>query len=301
MLGQVKVGAVGNAPQLAPAEGEEVLNVGGGVGVVAQLFRIVVPQLQVFVLHAQAQQEVVAVLLPVGKPFQIGAGLAEEFHLHLFKFPGAEGEVAGGDFVAEGLADLADAEGQLLPGGALDVGKVYKDALGGFGTKVDFTLGVLGDTLEGFEHQVELPDVGKVALAAVGAFDLVIPDVIHHLLVAPAGGIFPGLLFNDLVGAVAGLALLAVDQRVGETTHVAGSHPNLRIHQQSGVQAHIVPGLLDKLLPPGFFHIVFEFHTQRAVVPGVGQTAVDLAAGIDKAPVLAEVDDHFHGLFGVLH
>ena len=173
--------------------------------------------------------------------------------------------------------------------------------MGSFGTKVDFALGVLGDALEGFEHQVELPDVGEVALAAVGALDFVVPDVVHHLLVAPAGGIFPGLFFNELVGPVAGLALFAVDQRVGETSHMAGSHPNLGVHQQSGVQAHIVPGLLDKFLPPGFFHVVFEFHTQRAVVPGVGQTAVDLAAGIDKAPVLAEIDDHFHGLFGVFH
>ena len=53
MLGQVVVGAVGHAPQLAPAEGEQELEVGGGLGVEAQLLGIVVAQTQVLVLHAQ--------------------------------------------------------------------------------------------------------------------------------------------------------------------------------------------------------------------------------------------------------
>ena len=34
MLGQVEVGAVRNAPEFAPAEGEQELDVGGGIGVV---------------------------------------------------------------------------------------------------------------------------------------------------------------------------------------------------------------------------------------------------------------------------
>ncbi len=62
-----------------------------------------------------------AEVLPVGEPLQIGAGLAEELQLHLLELAGTEGEVARGDLVAEGLAHLADAEGQLPAGGALDV------------------------------------------------------------------------------------------------------------------------------------------------------------------------------------
>ena len=58
---------------------------------------------------------------PVVEPLQIGAGLAEELQLHLLELPGTEDEVAGGDFIAEGLADLADAEGQLLAGGTLHI------------------------------------------------------------------------------------------------------------------------------------------------------------------------------------
>ena len=129
MTGQVVVGAVCNAPQLAPVgEREGVLDVGGGAAVEGKLGRLVVAQAQVFLLNAEAQQPVLAVVLPVGKPLQIGVGLAEELALHLLKLTGAEGEVARRDLVAERLADLADAEGQLAAGRALDVRKVDKDA-----------------------------------------------------------------------------------------------------------------------------------------------------------------------------
>ena len=103
----------------------------------AQLLRVMIPQPQVLVLHAQAQQPIVAEVAPVLEPLQIGAGLAEELQLHLLELPGAEGEVAGGDLVAEGLADLAHAEGQLAAGGALDVDEVDEDALGGLRPQID--------------------------------------------------------------------------------------------------------------------------------------------------------------------
>ena len=102
-------------------------------------------------------------LLPIGKPFQVGVGLAEELQLHLLKLPDTEDEVAGGDLVAEALADLGNAEGQLFPGGALHVLEVDEDALGGFGPEIDLALGVLGHALEGLEHQVELTDLGEIA------------------------------------------------------------------------------------------------------------------------------------------
>ena len=57
--------------------------------------------------------------------------------------------------------------GQLFAGGALDVGEVDKDALRGLGAQVNLVFRVLGDALEGLEHQVELADVGEVLLAAV--------------------------------------------------------------------------------------------------------------------------------------
>ena len=298
MAAQVVVGPVGDAPELAPAEGEQVLDVGGGLGVERQFLLLVVPEPHVFFLHAQGEEPVLAVVLPVVEPVQVGVGLAEELALHLLELPGAEGEVAGGDLIAEGFADLADAEGQLLPGGALDGGEVHKDALSGLGAEVDLTLGVLGDADEGLEHEVELPDVGEVLAAAFGAGDAVVLDVGAHLLKGHAVGV-AAVFLDELVGAVAGLAVLAVHQRVGEAAHVAGGDPGLGIHDDGGVQAHVVGGLLDEFLPPGLFHVVLELHAQGAVVPGVGQAAVDFAARVYKASALAEGDDLVHGFFFV--
>ena len=107
---------------------------------------------------------------------------------HLLKLADAEDEVSGRDFVAEGFSNLRHAKGNLAAGGALDVLEVDKDALRRLGPQEELALAVLGHALEGLEHQVELADVGKVALAAHRAHDVVLADVGEHLLVAPAGG-----------------------------------------------------------------------------------------------------------------
>ena len=249
-----------------------------------------------------------AEVLPVLEPLQLGARLAEKLQLHLLKLPGAEDEVARGDLVAEGLADLAHAEGQLAAGGALDIDKVGKDTLGGLGAEVDGVLGVLGDPLEGLEHQVELADVRPVEFAAGGADDLVLVDKGLHLglahgvhAVAQVKAVFLAPVLDHLVGPEALLALLAVHQRVGEASHMAGGHPDLGVHQNGGVQPYVVGVLLDEFLPPGLLNVVFQLHAQRTVVPGVGQSAVDLAAGEDETPTLAQGHNFFHGLFAVFH
>ena len=71
--------------------------------------------------------------------------------------------------------------------------------------------------------------------------------------------------------------------------------------RDGGVHAHVGGGLLDKLFPPGLFHVIFKLHAQRAVIPGVGQAAVDLAAGEDKPPGFAQADDGIHGFFSSFH
>ncbi len=97
MAAKVVIGTVGNAPQLAPAvaEGELILDIGGGAGIEGQLSRLVIPQTQGIFLDAKRRQPVFAEVLPVGEPLEVGAGLAEELTLHLLKFPGTEGEIAG--------------------------------------------------------------------------------------------------------------------------------------------------------------------------------------------------------------
>lgn len=88
-----------------------------------------VSQPHVFFLDSQGQQPVFAVILPIVEPFQVRIRLTEKLQLHLFEFPGAEGEVSRSNLIAEGFSDLADAERKLSSGSALDIGKVYEDAL----------------------------------------------------------------------------------------------------------------------------------------------------------------------------
>ena len=304
MAAQVVVGAVRNAPQLAPVgEREGILDVGGGTAVEGQLGGLVVAQTQVLLLDAEAQQPVFAVILPVSEPLQIGARLAEELALHLLELAGTEGEVARRDLIAEGLAYLTHAEGQLAAGGALDVGEVDEDALCGLRAEIAGGRAVLGDADGGLEHQVELADGGEVMLAADGADDvLVLGDELVHLVKAHGIDVDLRVLVPDeLVGAVACLAGAAVQQRVGEAGDVAGGDPSLGVHDDGRIQTNVVRAFLHEFLQPSLLDVVLELNAQRAIVPAVCKAAVDLGTGENITTVLAEIDDHIKGLFALFH
>ena len=301
---EVIIGAVGNAPELAPVgERERILNIGRGSGIEGQLRRLMVAQAQVLLADAEALEPVHAVVLPVCEPFEVRAGLAEEFAFHLLKLAGTEGKVARSDLVAERLADLAHAEGQLAAGGALDVREVHEDALRRLRPQIAGRGGILGDADGGLEHQVKLADGGKVVLAADGADNiLMLGNELVHLVEAHRVDVDLVMLFADeLVGAVAGLARLAVEQRVGEAGHMAGRDPRLRIHDNGRIETDVVRAFLHEFLEPRLFDVVLELNAERAVVPAVGQAAVNFGACKDKAAVFAKGNDLVHGLFAVFH
>ena len=305
VLGQVVIGAIRHTPQLTPAEREQELEVGGRFGIEAQLLGIVVTQTQILVFQTDAQQELVAEIAPVLEPFQIGAGFAEKFQLELAH---TEDEVAGRDLVAEGFANLTDAERQLAPGGALHIHKVGKDALRGFGTQIHRVFRILGDTLEGFEHQVKLPDVGKVVLAAGGAGDLVLVDKGFHFLLrervdglVQRKAVFGAPIFDQLVRAEPLVALAAIHQRIRKARQVTAGDPGLRVHQNGGIQPHIVGVFLHEFFPPRALDVVFQFHAQRAVVPCVGESAVNFRSRKHKATAFAKRDDLVHRFVRVVH
>ena len=118
-------------------------------------------------IDAQGGPPVEAGLDPEIVPLPAVVGVAEEFHFHLLKFARAEDEVARGDFVAEGLADLGDAEGDLDPHGIEDVLVVQEDALGGFRPEVGHVVLAGGGAHEGLEHQVEAARFGQLAVAVL--------------------------------------------------------------------------------------------------------------------------------------
>ena len=121
-------------------------------------------------------------------------------------------------------------------------------------------------------------------------------NVLFQLLIRPAVARFRavGKILDQLIGAEARFARLAVHQRIVKAAHMAGGHPHLAVHQNAAVQPGIVFAFLNEFLPPRPFDVVLEFNAQRAEVPRIGQTAIDLASGENKAAVLAESRQFVH-------
>ena len=306
MLRKVVIGAVRHAPELAPAEREQILKVGRCLGVEAKLVRIMVAQSEIVARHAEIIEELLAVILPVFEPFEVGAGFAEKLQLHLLKLADTEDKVAGRDLVAERLADLTDAEGELLARGARNVLEVDEDPLRRLGAEIQLGGGILSDTLIGLEHQIELADVGEVLRTAGRACDPVVRDVLGHFLVCPAGRIdvemvLCRVILDQLIGAMTRFARLAAHQRVGKAADVTGSNPDLGVHDDRAVKTDIVLAVLHKALPPCALDVVLELNAERTVIPRVCKTAVDLGTGIHKAAVFAECNDLVHCFFGIIH
>ena len=297
VLGKVIVGSVRNAPKLAPAEGEEVLEVGSCLGIEAKLLGGMVTESEMLLVYAEAKKEVTAVASPVLEPLKVGAGLAEELKLHLLELSYTEDEVAGSDLVSERLTYLTNAERNLFTCGSLNVVEVYENTLSSLGTEIKLRLGILSYALEGLEHKVELTDIGEILLAALGALDIMLVDVVEHLLICPACNVCAVKILDELVCTVTGLALLAVHERVGEAADVTGSHPCLGVHKDSGVKTYVVGALLNELLLPSSFDIVLQLNAEGTVVPCVGEAAVDFTSGIYKASAFTERYDLVHSFF----
>ena len=225
MLTEVIVGSVSDAPKLAPAEGEEELEVGGRLGVEAKLIGIVVTESEVLASHTEVEEPLVAEVLPILEPLKIGAGLAEELKLHLLELTGTEGEVTGGDLVSEGLTDLRYAEGKLSSGRALYRGEVNEDTLRSLGTKIYSVGRILGYTDEGLEHKVELLDVSEIVATAEGTYDALLLYIGSHLVEGPGCGVVvkavsKSVILDELVRSVTSLTALTVHKRIGEAAYV---------------------------------------------------------------------------------
>ena len=130
MLGKIIICTIRDAPQLAPPEREQKLNIRSPFAVEAKLLRRMIAQPHLIFLNSKVQKPVTAEAPPILEPFQIRARFAEKLQFHLLKFTGTECKVARRNFVAERLSDLSDAEGNLFAGGSLYIFKIDENALG---------------------------------------------------------------------------------------------------------------------------------------------------------------------------
>ena len=284
---QVEVAPVVDALQFLPAEREAVLDVDRLLRVVGQLVRRVLAQAQAGGLDAEA-------LVP-GAPLREplleggrGRGLRadEVLHLHLFELAHPEDEVAGTDLVAERLSDLGDPERQLLARRLLDVLEVDVRALGRLRAEIDDRGVLLDRAHERLEHEVEPSRRRK--RAAVDRAPEAEPFDDRRVAEIGRREVFGAGQFVEAESAVVGRAF---DQWVAERADVAGGHPDLRVHEDPGIEPDDVVPLLDHRAPPGPLDVVLELDAQRTVVPDRVDPAIDLAGREDEPAPLRQRDD----------
>ncbi len=158
---EVEVAAVGDPLELGPADREQVFHVARARGVVGELVGVVCAQAQVVGADAEVDVPALALGEPVLEPV-LGFGRRdEELHLHLLELARAEDEVPRRDLVAEGLADLRDAERRLLARELEHVLEVDEDPLRRLRPQVRHRAGLLHRPDRRFEHQVEVAGLGE--------------------------------------------------------------------------------------------------------------------------------------------
>ena len=81
--------------------------------------------------------------------------LDEKFQFHLLELARAEGEIARRDFVAERLADLRDAERDVLPRRFQNIFELRENRLRGFRAEISDVVFALNRPDVSFEHQIE--------------------------------------------------------------------------------------------------------------------------------------------------
>src|SRR5690606_230587 len=211
-------------------------------------------------------------------------------HLHLLELARAEDEVARRDLVAEALADLGDAERGLHAGAREHVREVHEDALGGLGAQVVEPLFVVDGAEVGLEQAGERARLGPLAARAAVLADDVGEAVLGHAALLLLVGL------QQVVFAVALVAMQALDERVAEDLDVTGCLPHLTRQDHGGVDAHDVVAALHHELPPLALDVLLERGAEGAVVPGGAGPAVDLTRLEDEATTLRERDDLVEGV-----
>ena len=100
------------------------------------------------------------------------------------------------------------------------------------------------------------------------------------------------VVFDQVVGTIALLGVLVVDERVVERRHVAGSHPRFRMHEHAGVDTHHVLVQAGHGIPPVLLDVVLELHAHLAIIVHGGQAVINLAGREDETIFLAMRNQH---------
>src|SRR3982751_1863963 len=114
MLREIVVGSISNSLQLLSSEGKVVFDVVSSFRIKGALFIGNGQDVKLRTRDTNALVKFQALFAPVLQQLSPLLRPTEVFELHLFKFAGSKGEIARINFVPECLADLRNAERQLL-------------------------------------------------------------------------------------------------------------------------------------------------------------------------------------------
>ena len=130
-------------------------------------------------------------------------------------------------------------------------------------------------------HVLEHTGVGgaELGLVKVGAELL---GSLGHLLVYLLV-VLGDLVFYQIVGTIAFLAVAIVDERIVESVDMTRSLPHGGVHEDGCIDTHDIAVEQHHRFPPIFLYIVFQFHTVLTVVVNGCESVVDFRAGKDKA------------------
>ena len=111
---------------------------------------------------------------------------------------------------------------------------------------------------------------------------------------------------DQMISAVALLALFAIDHWVVKPTYMAGGDPCFGVHDDRAVDADDVDRVsvrseqfaLDDIVPPRVFQVPLEACAKRSVIPKPVDASVDLGGLEDEATAPAERDNVVHLLRG---
>src|SRR4029077_10113608 len=268
---EVVIGPVVEALDLAPPERVAELDVERLRRVERTLLGGVLAEPEQLVVPREIAVPLAPRLLPLLVDPRRVFGPNEVLHLHLLALTRPEDELAGRDLVAERLPDLRDAERQLPAHRLLHVVEIHEDALRRLRPQPGDRRVVLDRADEGLEHEIELPRRAELLLAAVRAG--------------------AGHALRQLVEAVAMLAVRALYERIREVLDVPGRLPDLRVHEDRGVEADDVVAELHHRAPPRALHVVLELDAQWPEVPRRARATVDLARGEHEAAAFREGDE----------
>lgn len=83
------------------------------------------------------------------------------------------------------------------------------------------------------------------------------------------------------------MALVALCQGISKAVNVAAGNPNVRVHQDRGVDTYHIFTVAHHRLPPLVLDIPLELGSDRSVVIEAANASVDLAALEDESAPLA--------------